>query len=97
MQEKTLNFILALVTGRTWAEENPKSMINKSIDLWDYEPGMKFILLHFMPQVLLKESIKINTKSRYINPNRNRQFLFRFYTIDEKKKAGIYHPSKVKN
>jgi len=51
MQDRTLNFILVLVTGRVWGQ-NIKNLKGKSVDLWDCEPWMDFILLHFMPHII---------------------------------------------
>ena len=87
MQERTLNFILALVTGRVWS----RSPIT-SIDIWNYKPGIDFILDNFIPCLFPKEKVKINKKSGFHKPSCNlSNYHFGFYTVLEKKKAGIYH------
>lgn len=51
MHPKTINFILVLITGRVWSEKDVKSMGNKSIDFWDYDYGVEFLISYFYPQI----------------------------------------------
>jgi len=88
MQERTLNFILVLVTGRVWL----RSPIT-SLDIWDYKPGIDFITNNFLPCIFPKEKVTVNKKSGYYKPSCNlSNYFFGFYTTKKKKKAGIYYP-----
>jgi hypothetical protein len=67
MQRRTLNLVLALLTGRVW-EENPRTLRNKSIDIWDCREWVEFVMLHFLPWRFIKEVIIIDRRAKYILP-----------------------------
>ena len=64
MEDKTLNFVLVLVTGRVWGKTST-TLKNKAIDIWDCEPWMDFILLHFMPCIIPYGRIKLLRRIRW--------------------------------
>ena len=57
MEERTLNFILALVTGRVWGNGG-----EVAINIWDCKPWMDFILLHFIPHIFPNQKIKLHKR-----------------------------------
>jgi len=63
MDDKILNFIIVLVTGRVF---NNIARLD-SVDLWDCEEGVSFFLDHFLPLYMPKETLKLDKGPHYYN------------------------------
>ncbi len=57
MEDRMLNFILVLVTGRVWGNSG-----SVCIDIWDCKPWMDFIRLHFTPSLFCNGEIKLHNR-----------------------------------
>jgi hypothetical protein len=93
-QEKTINLLLALVTGRSWCGQT-----EGRIDFWDCPFWINFIKIHITDYLVTSpEIILINLKSGYFDISQ--EFLMRKIhpkirpmTNEEKKKAGLFDPN----
>ena len=58
MEDRTLNFILVLVTGRVWGNGGGMQKIN----VWDCKEWMDFITLNFIPCLFPTRRIKLHKR-----------------------------------
>ncbi len=66
MQLRTVNFLLAIVTGRVWKGEYYTGKTIKVKELWDCEEALSFIYDHFITDIISK-IINDDIKERIYN------------------------------
>lgn len=60
MNDKLLNFLITLITGRVWCRSQDSL---QGLDIWDCEPWMEFLRINFIPTIFhINKKIRLHEK-----------------------------------